>query len=142
MIDFGINQMEFASDIPILVTSQGKPLLNTDIVLKVLPDQQAEAAGRAESQEHPLTAEMVELCRIYMGMARATDVSLPDELCKVAEDKFVEARKADPKVDQDTLGRWLTMAKLLAASFGASEVKREHWDHMLAMEAQRAARVQ
>ena len=57
-----------------LVTSQGKPLLNTDIALKVLPDPQAEAAGRAESQEHPLTAEMAELCRIYMGIDLTRDL--------------------------------------------------------------------
>ena len=49
--------------------------------------------------------------------------------------------QADATVDQDSLGRWLTVAKLLAASYGSTSVQKEHWNQMLAMEAQRMARV-
>jgi hypothetical protein len=57
------------------------------------------------------------------------------------QDQFVEARKADANVQQETLMNWVTLAKLVAASYGATQVTKEHWDRMLVMEAQRAARV-
>jgi len=187
LFDFSFYQMEFPTDVPVLVTSQGKPLMTTDIVLKLCPDAPTAAAVRAELQANPDTKDMVQLCRIYMGLARATDVGLSDDLCKVAEEKFVQARQvcvapslvlsrsssqiicvcayilpdrasqifdqslvnsnvkhvvqADEKVDQESLGRWITLAKLLAASYGSSDLKKEHWEQMVAMEAQRAARV-
>jgi len=187
LFDFSFYQMEFPTDVPVLVTSQGKPLMTTDIVLKLCPDAPTAAAVRAELQANPDTEDMVQLCRIYMGLARATDVGLSDDLCKVAEEKFVQARQvcvapslvlsrsssqiicvcayilpdrasqifdqslvnsnvkhvvqADEKVDQESLGRWITLAKLLAASYGSSDLKKEHWEQMVAMEAQRAARV-
>lgn len=187
LFDFSFYQMEFPTDVPVLVTSQGKPLMTTDIVLKLCPDAPTAAAVRAELQANPDSEDMVQLCRIYMGLARATDVGLSDDLCKVAEEKFVQARQvcvapslvlsrsscqiicvcayilpdrasqifhqsvvnsnvkhvvqADEKVDQESLGRWITLAKLLAASYGSSDLKKEHWEQMVAMEAQRAARV-
>jgi len=187
LFDFSFYQMEFPTDVPVLVTSQGKPLMTTDIVLKLCPDAPTAAAVRAELQANPDSEDMVQLCQIYMGLARATDVGLSDDLCKVAEEKFVQARQvcvapslvlsrsscqiicvcayilpdrasqifhqsvvnsnvkhvvqADEKVDQESLGRWITLAKLLAASYGSSDLKKEHWEQMVAMEAQRAARV-
>jgi len=141
LFDFSFYQMEFPTDVPVLVTSQGKPLMTTDMVLKLCPDAQAAAAVRAELQATPDTEDMLQLCRIYLSLARSTDVGLSDDLCKVAEEKFVKARQADDKVDQETLGRWLTLAKLLAASYGSTDLKKEHWDQMVVMEAQRAARV-
>ena len=57
------------------------------------------------------------------------------------QDQFVEARKADANVQQETLMNWVTIAKLVAASYGSTHVTKEHWDRMMVMEAQRAARV-
>jgi len=137
IFDFQYYQMEFLTDVPVLVTSNGKPLMTTDVVLKLNPAAAAPQAADAV----PDAADAQQLCRIYMGMARSTEADITDELSTVAQEQFVQARKADASVQQDTLMNWVTLARLVAASYGATQVTKEHWDQMMAMEAQRAARV-
>ena len=99
------------------------------------------AAAPQAADAVPDAADAQQLCRIYMGMARSTEADITDELSTVAQEQFVQARKADASVQQDTLMNWVTLARLVAASYGVTQVTKEHWDQMMAMEAQRAARV-
>jgi len=150
VFDFQYYQMEFITDVPVLVTSSGKPLMTTDLALRLQPQAQpqpdaaaacADSHAAAQALRAAADAQELELCRIYMGLARSTAAEITDELSKVVQDQFVEARKADPNIQQECLMNWVTLAKLVAASCGATQVTKEHWDRTMAMEAQRAARV-
>jgi hypothetical protein len=105
------------ADVPVLVVSQGKPLVNTDVVLKlrasasgtpltcftgtkvqILTLSAADAAAvlaqqQAASCADTDSARTQELCRIYVALARTVDVSIGDDLSKLAQDSWVHARQ-------------------------------------------------
>ena len=64
-----------------------------------------------------------------------------EDLSKQAQDDFVAARQADPKVNPDDLSRWLTCARLLAASALAPAVGMEHYNEARRLDAARVARI-
>jgi hypothetical protein len=139
LFDFNYDWMKFPTDAPVLVMSQGraKPLLKTDVVVQLKPD--AAAAAQACAQDE--SPEAQELCRVFMGLARALDVGVSNEVEQMVPNTFVEARKANPKVQQEDLHCWMTLAKLLAASHGSDQVKKEHWELAMRMEDERARRL-
>jgi hypothetical protein len=93
LFDFNFDWMKFPTDVPVLVMSQGraKPLMKTDVVVKLTPDSGAAAASQAGGTEE--SPEVQELCRIYMGLARALDVGVNNEVEQMVPSSFVEARK-------------------------------------------------
>jgi hypothetical protein len=92
LFDFNFDWMKFPTDVPVLVMSQGraKPLMKTDVVVKLTPDGGAAAILQGGTEESP---EVQELCRIYMGLARALDVGVDNEVEQMVPNSFVEARK-------------------------------------------------
>ena len=70
-------------------------------------------------------------------------------MAQVAETEFVTARAEAAKVTNganseeitpDDFHRWLDLARLIAASYGAAEVTTEHWAAAMTMENARVAR--
>ena len=69
-------------------------------------------------------------------------------MAQVAETEFVTARAEAAKttggnaeeVTPEDFHRWLDLARLVAASYGAAEVTAEHWAAAMAMENTRVAR--
>ena len=64
-----------------------------------------------------------------------------EALSKKAQDDFVAARQADKKVNADDFARWLTTARLVAASALAPSVEMEHYDHAMKLEEARLERL-
>ena len=82
-------------------------------------------------------------CRRYLSAVRNQpargDLGLTDGVGKIAEENFVAARQANPKVGAQDLHRWLNISRLLAASYGRNEVSRELWAKTMEMETLRTA---
>ncbi|EKX45354.1 hypothetical protein GUITHDRAFT_163251 [Guillardia theta CCMP2712] len=132
MLHMGKLQVEFPTDVPALVLSQGRSLLRTDIALKLEHKQR--------TQPMQLSDELLARLRAYLQLARSLDVKMSDDFCKIAEEKFVSARQEQQGVTQETFGLWLTLSRLLAASYGEEEVTSERWEQALQLEGTRKQR--
>ena len=55
---------------------------------------------------------------------------------------FTYPRQADARLTPADFHRWLTVARLLAAATGDTEIRVSHWDRMRAIESQRLDRIE
>jgi len=141
--DFGFYQVDFKTDTPTLVTCHGKPVLEMHTVVRVQPDaaHAAHLHALAGLQGGPAAEEADALSRAFAGMARCTDVELSEAVCKLAEERYVAQRQASPKTTNEiSLARWLTVARVLAASHGQAAVSIPLWERAMQLEDSRAER--
>ena len=86
-----------------------------------------------------------EAARKYIGLVTRLQHAISgmgdEALSKKAQDDFVAARQADKKIGPDDFARWLTTARLIAASALSPMVEMAHYEHAMALEAARVDRM-
>ncbi|KAJ4827939.1 Mini-chromosome maintenance complex-binding protein [Turnera subulata] len=60
---------------------------------------------------------------------------------KVVENDLVAARQTDRTLGSQEFSRWLTMARLISASFGETSLSLEHWQMAKELERLRKERL-
>ena len=84
---------------------------------------------------------------LYWACARLAEATMGEALIRRAEADFISARASAASsgearmVDQADFSRWLTVARLLAASEGCAQMQERHWAAMRAMESAREERL-
>ena len=88
---------------------------------------------------------------LYWACARLAEATMGEALIRRAEADFISARASAAAsssssgearmVDQADFSRWLTVARLLAASEGCAQMQERHWAAMRAMESAREERL-
>ena len=89
------------------------------------------------------------LVRTLAGCASPTDgaeapphsFDMPPEAERHAQEDFVRCRKTDRSLQAEDMHRWLTMARLLALSYGETKLTEARWAQMKSFETQRKARI-
>ena len=67
--------------------------------------------------------------RMYLMVARSGDASVMDDATtKHLEADIVSARNEDKSLTADTFHSWMTMARLMALSYGSAAITSEHWN--------------
>ena len=92
------------------------------------------------------TAPWLDAARAYFGLAtrlqfRQTGMA-GGALARAAEEDFVNARQADKNITPEDLGRWLTCARLIAASALSETVEMAHYQEARRMDNERRERLQ
>ncbi|CAK9135879.1 unnamed protein product [Ilex paraguariensis] len=133
--DFTYYKMEMAADIQLLIVSEGKSnILPADLVLPFHPSS-------VDSSE-VVDAETLKAWRWYLATLRSLPHSIEPEMQKVVEDDLVAARQADRSLGSQDFSRWLTMGRLMSASFGEICLTLEHWQLVKELERLRRERFQ
>ncbi|CAK9150581.1 unnamed protein product [Ilex paraguariensis] len=133
--DFTYYKMEMAADVQLLVLSEGKSnILPADVVLPFHPS----SAGSSEVSD----AEALKAWRWYLATLRSLPHSIGQEMQKVVEDDLVAARQADRSLGSKEFSRWLTMARLMSASFGETCLSLEKWRMVKELQRLRRERLQ
>ncbi|XXG85926.1 hypothetical protein AAC387_Pa11g0921 [Persea americana] len=131
--DFEYYKMEMAADVQILILSEGKSnILPADLVLPFRPSVVASVVNG--------TAEELQAWRWYLATLRSLPHNIEPVIQKTIEDDMVSARQEDRKLGSEDFSRWLTMARLMAASFGETFLSMEHWQMVKEMERLRLER--
>ncbi|KAJ8014333.1 hypothetical protein DPEC_G00039150 [Dallia pectoralis] len=127
--DFNFHQMEFPSNINVLVTSEGRSLLPSDSQVPLQPQVTPPNLEEYLATVHmALQTSQINKFRVYLSLARTLDYSISDEVTKAVEDDFVDMRKDDPQsVTAEDLHRMLVLARLLSLSLGQTTLSREGW---------------
>ncbi|KAI3993641.1 hypothetical protein MKX01_002654 [Papaver californicum] len=132
--DFEYYKLEISSDVQLLVLSEGKSnILPADLVLPFQPS----SVGSSLNAD----ANALQAWRWYLATLRSLPHVIDPELQKVIENDLVEARQEDRSLGSSDFSRWLTMARLMSASFGETSLSLEHWQMVKELERLRKDRL-
>uniref|UniRef100_A0A8C5A2P5 Mini-chromosome maintenance complex-binding protein n=1 Tax=Gadus morhua TaxID=8049 RepID=A0A8C5A2P5_GADMO len=140
--DFNYHQMEFPSNINVLIASEGRSLLPSDCHVhlqpQVTPPNMEAYLGSALTAQ---SSSQLNKFRLYLTMARTLDYSISEEVTKAVEDDFVDMRKDDPQsISADDLHSLLGVARLLCLSLGQSALSTDAWSRAKHIETLRKSR--
>ncbi|KAJ7965139.1 Mini-chromosome maintenance complex-binding protein [Quillaja saponaria] len=132
--DFKFYKMDMAADVQLLILSDGKSnILPADLVVPFQP-------STVDSLDS-MPTEALEAWRWYLATVKLLPHSIESEMQKVVENDLVAARQADRNLGSQDFSRWLTMARLVSASFGETCLSLEHWQMVKELERMRKERL-
>lgn len=122
----------------ILLTQRGKSVIGGDVVVRVCENKEVSLPDWESSD-----ADTVEKMRLSLTLlAEYGDFDISQEASDEVANAYVEARKKGLAKDgQESLQRWLSVARCCARSFGEQKLSLERWKYALALEQSREARV-
>ncbi|XP_078177648.1 E2F target protein 1 (ETG1) [Carex rostrata] len=130
--DFQFYKLEMAAEVQCLIISEAKSnILPADLVVPVCP-----------SAVTPVTAseEQLHAWRWYLAAVRSLPHLTDTSICEMLQNEMVDAMRKDRSLGCADLSRWLTMAQLMAASFGEKILSVEHWQMVKEIERLRKER--
>ncbi|KAF9924162.1 hypothetical protein FBU30_005830 [Linnemannia zychae] len=132
---FPYNNLEFQTDISLLIVSFGSSLVPVDcgIVIKaeeLSPEQQLEPSE-----------EKLQSFRKYISTMRLAEYKLMEDMAKEIETEFMEQRKAastagSALMTPNDLAFNISLARLVALSMGEMTLTRECWDFAVSLAKQ------
>ncbi|CAK1586470.1 unnamed protein product [Parnassius mnemosyne] len=143
--DFKYYKMEFDSDIPVLLLSEGKSLLPSDYHVPLRPEESSLEIFDAivEAATYYLKEEIMNTIRKYLTNLKLVKYTISEDL-QFVEDDFIEMRSqsdAENPVTADDLHRLLVLARLVSLSRGYDTLNKECWDITRKMECERLNRI-
>ncbi|XP_059050681.1 mini-chromosome maintenance complex-binding protein isoform X2 [Achroia grisella] len=143
--DFKYYKMDFDSDIPVLILSEGKSLLPSDYHLPLKPEDSSLEIFDAivEAATYYLKEEIMNIIRVYLTSLKLVKYTMNEDL-QFVEDDFIEMRSTSDSqnsVTADDLHRLLVLARLVSLSRGQNTLNKECWDITKSMESQRLQRL-
>ncbi|XP_071793559.1 mini-chromosome maintenance complex-binding protein-like [Asterias amurensis] len=143
--DFEFHKTEFMTNIVFVITSEGKSLLPNDCQVAIQRSTSSKSIADIQmSIQSLISSGSINLnqIRTYLGIIPFIDYSLSDEMSKVVEQDFVDARKSDPgKMTQEDFHSLLVTARLLSISMGQASLTRDAWGRAKRMEQERKTRL-
>ncbi|OQV16330.1 Mini-chromosome maintenance complex-binding protein [Hypsibius exemplaris] len=124
----------FLMDIPVLVLSQGKSLVNCRCIVPLSPNGAAVDCAA-------LDEEIIWQIRQYLVTVRFLDYEIPPEMREAIVNKFVTSRKADRSISPDDLHQQLELARYMTISHGEVVLTQQRWDEVLHLESERSRRL-
>ncbi|TVU21655.1 hypothetical protein EJB05_31306 [Eragrostis curvula] len=132
--DFEYYKLEMATDVQLLTLSEGKSnILPSDLIVPFRPS--SVPAVNAGSEE-------LESWRWYLATVRSLPQSTEPETYQMIQNEMVSAMRDDRSLGCSELSRWLTMAQIMASSFGEKSLSMEHWQMVKELERLRKERLQ
>ncbi|KAG0665895.1 hypothetical protein C6P46_005989 [Rhodotorula mucilaginosa] len=121
--EFPYSSFELDTDLNFVLLSEGKAILPTDCVVYVRPTSSSGQPVRPD-------ASKLDQFRGYIAAMKHSQFSIPAEMSEVIQSDFVERRQASQggeAMTQDDLLFRMTAARLLALSYGETELSKEAW---------------
>lgn len=118
----------------IFLSRGGKSIVGTDVRVRVVPDRSLDLQSWRTNDD----AVMRKL-RLALGvLAEDGNFKISDNVTKVIEEHFVNARRQGLAKDgQESLTRWLSVARAAARTFGEGELTRDRWEYAMSLESRR-----
>lgn len=139
--DFKYHSLEYETDIPVLVLSEGRSMLPADFQLAVKPEVENPANvvdNKFRNIGSLLNIDLLTRLRRYLTVCREADYSLSEGLQKEVQEDFVRMRQAGQgRVTVDDLHAHLVLARFMAISHGQSTLTAELWTGVKNMEEER-----
>lgn len=140
--NFQFYQLEFDSDVPVLVLSEGKSMLPTNFYFPLVPDVDAVKMieETLKAGKHFIQPKLTEM-RKFLTQQRIQEFDMKNFDPEVIQNDFIEMRKASDASAED-LHSLLVLARLLGLSRGKKSMDRECWEYAKQLEQERKNRVE
>ncbi|KAF6208897.1 hypothetical protein GE061_014639 [Apolygus lucorum] len=139
--DFKFYNVPFHMNIPVMVLSEGKSLLQCDSVVRLVPDGSFAVAETMDAVRSYLKEPLLSCARRYLAESATLDFVIPDDLTAAIQNDFVEMRRIDSKITPDEMHSHLVLARLLALSHGQGVLTKDIWNRASELERLRRARL-
>ncbi|KAF9113803.1 hypothetical protein BGX27_000773 [Mortierella sp. AM989] len=132
---FPYSNLEFQTDISLLIVSNGNSLIPVDCAISLKPEPSA-----AEMLTEP-SLEQLRSYRKYLSVLRLSECRFSEDMAKEIESEFMEQRKAATTagislITPNDLAFNISLARLVAVSRGEQTMTRQSWDHAIALSKQ------
>ncbi|XP_005175421.1 mini-chromosome maintenance complex-binding protein [Musca domestica] len=142
--NFQYYEIDYNVDIPVLILSEGRSMLPSDISLPLKTDTESvqlmtetlKAANHYLSQNSRL-----EQFRRYLTNAKTSDFTMNPGDTEMIQNDFVEMRKTNSVTSADDLHSLLVLSRLLAIARGKNVLDKESWELAKEMESKRRQRL-
>ncbi|XP_055908150.1 mini-chromosome maintenance complex-binding protein [Eupeodes corollae] len=140
--DFQYYDIDFNTNIPVLVLSEGRSMLPNDfqVPLSVDNDRISLISETLKAAKHYAQPKL-DAIRCYLTAAKLSSFDMNPADSDMIQTDFVEMRKANAKVGADELHRLLVLSRLLAIATGKTQFDTESWDKAKQMEETRLRRI-
>eukprot|EP00092_Neocalanus_flemingeri_P023416 GFUD01025387.1.p1 GENE.GFUD01025387.1~~GFUD01025387.1.p1 ORF type:complete len:665 (+),score=258.42 GFUD01025387.1:184-1995(+) len=143
--DFQFQAMEYETDIPCLVMSEGRSMLPSDVQIMVKPSH-VEARPDLISKTFgevgaSLTVELLDRARQYITICRMQEYNLTEQVMKAVQDDFVTMRQAEQGITVEDFHALLVVGRLVSLSNGRTSLDPLDWEEAKRMEKERKERV-
>ena len=146
--DFNYHQIEFYSDVPCLVLSEGRSMLPSDAQVMLQPktsqsDVASDIADRFRTIGAGLSVSVLERLRKYITLCRHMAFDVSDEVQDAVQKDFVESRQnPENRMTADDLHSMLVLSRLLSLSRAVGTMTAGVWNDVKEMEKERRRRVE
>lgn len=140
--DFNYHQVEFQTDIPILILSERRSMLATDVHLPLSSSPSGmnlpELTSKLESN-----MDLLMQMRNYITTLKMVPFSMGDAMQEAVQQDFIQSRASgqpNPMSAED-FHLLLVLARLLAVTYGKTELSESLWQRAKTMEMERKSRI-
>ncbi|EQC37211.1 hypothetical protein SDRG_05437 [Saprolegnia diclina VS20] len=132
--DFRFYKKEFNQDTKVICVSTSKSILPTTLYVPLQPTT-------TTTRDGPYSDALLQCFRIYLAVYRHFNTDLGNEGAALAEQWYIDQRRADATVGADDLHRLVRVVRLHAVSVGHATVTKDDWDYVVARHALVKARL-
>lgn len=141
--DFNYHQVEFHTDIPVLILSERRSIVATDVNLPLRLNLQRGTPFSDLVNKLENDAELLVRMRNYLTVVRLLSFKLDDTMQEAVQRDFIQSRapgQTNPMSTED-FHLLLVLSRLLALTYGKSELNFDLWQRAKSMEAERKNRL-
>uniref|UniRef100_A0A182K614 Mini-chromosome maintenance complex-binding protein n=1 Tax=Anopheles christyi TaxID=43041 RepID=A0A182K614_9DIPT len=141
--NFQFYQLDFNTDVPVLILSEGKSMLPSNCYLPIVPDLDAIKLidETIKAGRHYINPKLDDMRR-FLTAARVREFDMKTLDPTVVQDDFVRMRTENSAVTMDDLHALFVLARLLGLSRGRKSLLREDWERAKSLESERRNRVE
>lgn len=140
--DFTYYSVGFSTDIPVLILSQTKSILPSDIQLSIVPDNRCSSKIEESfaAVNKFLNESLLQKIRVYLSVASNLSFTLPETFQSTIQDDFVSLRQDDPSFNANDLHNLLILSRFLSLSYCKSVLTEDIWKKAKSMIIERRER--
>ncbi|KAL5277760.1 MCMBP family protein [Megaselia abdita] len=141
--DFQYYQLDFHSNLAILILSEGRSMLPNNSQVPIQPsdnDTVKLIEETLKSAKFYLRTKLNSIRR-YLTLCKVQEFVMNDVEGKMIEDDFVEMRKANKNIGPEQLHNLLVLSRLLGIGVGQTALSKDSWLKAKDMERQREERL-
>lgn len=139
--DFEFHTIEFFTDIPVLILSNGRSIFNNSCQIPLISHYSLtfhEALQKVEGTSTNILHDF----RKYLGYIRSLEFKEGNEsITDYLSNEFIMLRQDNPNLTSELFGHWLNLSKLVALSFGEVELGNDIWERTKNLEKERLSRL-
>lgn len=139
--NFQFYEIEFDSDVPVMILSEGKSMLPNDCHIPLKPAADLSILRETfEAVKHFISPKL-EAIRKYLTVQRKAEFVVNAEDTDMIQNDFVEMRRLNDKVTADDLHSLLVLSRLMGLARGKGVMSKEIWKETITLETERKERV-